>query len=216
MKLLVSGSTVTMKRLLPKHPERLGILCTPSGNHREWWPAWATVGADNDCFQGLNAPMYLRMLAKVSGFKNLPAWVSAPDVVGDSAETLRMFRIWAPVLSELGLPAALVSQDGLQDVPWNGIACLFVGGSTAWKLSDESLRLTLEAHERGKWVHFGRVNSFRRIVFLARAMRDGRAHCDTIDGGSGSMWGDTNLPKLIRWIDRAVNCKQQVAFGGVA
>lgn len=177
--------------------------------------AWA---CDNDCFRGLDAPAYLRMLAKVSAFRSRPAWVSCPDVVCDPKETRRRFEAWHPVLAELGLKAAFVGQDGVRaaDVPWERVACFFVGGSTDWKLGNEAAALSLEAHERGKLVHYGRVNTLRRIMWLGRGMRDGLLWCDTFDGTGFSAYGDKRIPAGVRWIDAAMSDRQQVMFGGAA
>lgn len=218
MRLLVSGCTVSMRRFLPQWPDRLGVLLTPANGNREWWDSEMVWACDNDCFKRLDAPAYLRLLARVVKFQSRPAWVACPDVVGNAAETVRRFGVWQPLLAELGLPVAFVGQDGLraEQVPWERIAAFFVGGSTAWKLSDDALALTRAAHERGKLCHFGRVNSARRILWVARAMRDGRGWCDTIDGGSASRWGDVNIPKLMRWMGEAITDRQQVLFGGNA
>ena len=199
MRLLVSGCTKTVRRLMAERPGRLGVLVVPGAGNRVWWRD-GEAACDNGCFVGLDAPAYLRMLAKVmaSGVRHL--WVTAPDVVGDAAETLRRFDAWEPVLRELGLPVALVGQDGLTSdrVPWGRIDCLFVGGSTEWKLSREAAGLCREAKARGKSVHAGRVNSRRRIAHFARL------GADTIDGGSATQWGEANIPKLVRWIDEVL------------
>lgn len=224
MKLLVSGCTVTMSRMLGERPDRLGVLLEPAGGNRVWFPEGTTWACDNGCFGGLDAPKFMRMLAKVKNAHSLPSWVTAPDAVGDMGETWRRFYVWQPLLAEIGLPVALVLQDGLETFKyraplassWDKIAAVFVGGSTAFKLSDFALSVTKEARGQGKLVHFGRVNSFRRILWIARACRDGRGWCDTIDGGSGTRWGETNLPKLIRYIDKSLACKQLVMFGGNA
>lgn len=218
MRLLVSGCTKTTKRMIGEHPDRLGILLTPSNGNREWWGESEVWACDNDCFNGLNAPAYLRMLAKVAGFKTRPAWVSCPDVVGDAAETLRRFAVWQPLLSEMGLSAAFVGQDGLTPavVPWDRLSCFFVGGSTEWKLSDAAAALSLEAHERGKLVHFGRVNTLRRIEYIARRARDGQAWCDSFDGTGFSAFGDKRIPAGIRWVDESMADRQLVMWGGNA
>lgn len=223
MRLLVSGSTGTMRRLLPERPDRLGVLMTPLGGNRVgWWPDGTTWAADNLCFKGLDSVAWLKFLAKLSASPLRPSWVACPDSVGDAGKTWQMYDTWAPVLRSLGLPVALVLQDGIETLKWGSflptewdyLAAVFVGGSTAFKLSDAAMRLCREAKERGKLVHVGRVNSFRRIVYLARRARDEGFTIDTIDGGT-AVWGDANLPKMIRFIDRALACRQRVAFGGV-
>lgn len=216
----MSGCTTTTKRMMADRPDRFGVLLTPSNGNREWWDGSVMWACDNDYFRDIPEPEkranFLRMLAKVIRCRTRPAWVSLPDAVGDAGETLRRFTVWQPLVAELGLPAALVSQDGLrtEQVPWDSLACLFVGGSTQWKCSDESMALTLEAHARGKLVHFGRVNTQRRITFIARQMRDGLAWCDTFDGTGFSAYGDKRMPKAVEWVDRAMNDKQQVLWGG--
>jgi hypothetical protein len=60
------------------------------------------------------------------------------------------------------------------------------------------------------------VNTLRRIVYIARRMRDGAAWCDTIDGTGFSAYGDKRIPKAVEWIDRALADRQRVMFGGQA
>jgi hypothetical protein len=208
--LLVSGCTRTTKVMLGRRPDRFGVLLTPGNGNREWWDETVTLGVDNEWFRDMpeaeKRANFLRLLAKLQRHKHPPAWVSAPDCVGDAAETLRRFGAWEPLLRELGLSVALVSQDGLrpEQVPWDRIACLFVGGSTEWKLCDASLALTLEARGRGKLVHFGRVNTDLRITFIASRMKEGLCWCDTFDGTGFSAFGDKRMPKAVRWTDRAL------------
>jgi hypothetical protein len=191
--------------------DRFGVLLTPSNGNREWWDESVTWACDNDWFRDLPEPErranYLRMLGKVIRFRTRPEWVTLPDAVGDAAETLRRFEAWQPVLAELGLRAALVGQDGLlaEQVPWDRFACFFVGGSTEWKESDAAFALTLEAHRRGKLVHFGRVNTQRRIELIAGHMRHGTGWCDTYDGTGFSAYGDKRMGKAVKWTDKALS-----------
>lgn len=194
---------------MTQRPDRLGVLMTPrSGNRITVGATWA---ADNDCFQGLHAPRFLRFLAKIVESGSRPLWVACPDVVADARATLRQYAAWEPVIHELGLPVALVGQDGLlaTDIPWNCIDAFFVGGSTAWKLSDDAAGLIREAKDRGKLVHAGRVNSLRRIEYFAPL------GVDTFDGSGFSAWGDKRIHLAVKWIDRAMR-GQGVMFGGNA
>jgi len=120
----------------------------------------------------------------------------APDVVGDAEATLKRSMPWLAYIRELGFPAALVAQDGLEamEVPWDDFDVLFIGGSTDWKLSDHAHALTLEAKRRGKWVHMGRVNS---QVRLRRAALTG---CDSADGTFIAFGPDVNLPRVLGWL----------------
>lgn len=220
MKLLVSGSTQSVARFMEVRPDRIGILMTPADRHREWWPESATWACDNECFSGLDAPAYLRMLAKISEFKSRPQWVACPDVVGDAGSTWSNWFKWRPVLDALHLPAALVLQDGLEKFKWRSalpsewarIDAVFVGGSTEWKLSEHASRLTMEAHERGKLCHWGRVNSKRRLRFLVHEMLAGRCWVDTVDGSGWSKFAEVRIPKFLRWVDAAFRHNQPTMF----
>jgi hypothetical protein len=118
-------------------------------------------------------------------------WVVAPDVVADARATLTRFKMWQPVLSYFDYPAAFVAQDGIEDItiPWNDFECLFIGGTTAFKLSKQAARLAGEAKARGKWVHMGRVNSHSRLQY---ALAVG---VDSVDGTGFSQFGEEKL----RW-----------------
>jgi hypothetical protein len=152
-----------------RHLETIGWLYDP-GSWRsvhgivESGKPWA---ADNGCFTGLKKEQYVRMLKKCSGQPNL-LWVTAPDVVGDSVATRLRFRLWKPVLQYFKLPIAFVAQDGETEatVPWDDIVCLFIGGTTGWKISESAAILIRAAKARGKWVHVGRVSTHRRIDYL--------------------------------------------------
>jgi hypothetical protein len=63
-----------------------------------------------------------------------------------------------------GIPRALVLQDGIGDfeIPWGELACVFVGGSDAFKSSAEARHAAVAARMLGKQVHVGRVNTYAR------------------------------------------------------
>lgn len=115
-------------------------------------------------------------------------WATAPDVVGDWEATLEQsLPSLPPIRDRVG--AALVTQDGAtsETVPWDEFDCLFVGGSTEWKLSPISVRIMREAKRRGKWVHVGRVNSLKRMKEVEKAGADScdgtyLAYTDPIEG----------------------------------
>jgi hypothetical protein len=149
------------------------------------WP-WA---ADNDAFSKWDEDKYVAMLDRIAGRKGC-LFVTAPDVVGDATKTMVKFYDWVEFIEFCKLPVALVAQDGLkpENVHWNRLACLFIGGTTEWKLGYEARRLIAAAKEHGKWVHVGRVNSYQR----ARYVRSLGA--DSIDGTQFSWFRDTKLP----------------------
>lgn len=79
------------------------------------------------------------------------------------------------------------------DATWGRIDCLFIGGSTEYKLGSHAEALVREAKNRGLWVHMGRVNSQSRFAY-ARAIG-----CDSVDGSSFSRWRDRWLPEALKW-----------------
>lgn len=191
MLVLVHCSITTLEREHDKHPN-LGVLVSPRSKPHTLDPErlsqwrWA---ADNDCFQGLDESAYRRMLSLIYGIRGC-LFVTAPDVVGDSARTLELFDEWYDELVAVWQPLALVAQDGLtvEQVPWARIDALFIGGTDTFKLSTDAHRLVLEAKARQKWVHMGRVNGGRRIK-TAKSWG-----VDSIDGTSVSRFRKTKLP----------------------
>jgi hypothetical protein len=144
------------------------------------------MGRRQRAFTGFDADAFLAMLALQRAMPGC-LFVAAPDVVGHAGATLRLFETWAPLIRTYGFPVALVAQDGLQtrDVPWDRLDALFIGGTTAWKLSASVDTLLAYASALGKWRHVGRVNTRRR-------MRHFWGRCDSIDGS-----GFSRFPKRI-------------------
>lgn len=177
----------------------IGQLCTPaegrSPTHARIW------AADNGCY-GRGYPGDTTWLAWLHRHRPHAArclWAAAPDILGDAAATLERSLPHLPVIRSLGYPAALVAQDGLEQlaVPWQSFDVLFLGGTTAWKLGPAAAQLTQQARARGKNVHMGRVNSARRFSY---------AHtlgCQSADGTYLTYAPDTNLQRLRRWIHSA-------------
>lgn len=177
------------KTLAPYRTENLGVLSSPRRFYREsegieQW-RWA---ADNDAFSEWNADRYRRMLEGIWGLRGC-LFVTAPDVVGDAQRTIEQFEEWYDDLNAVLQPIALVGQNGMtaEQVPWQRIDAFFIGGSTEWKLGTEAARLVREAKARGKWVHMGRVNSYRRASY-AWALG-----CDSIDGSQWNWFRDAKL-----------------------
>jgi hypothetical protein len=207
MMLLVSGAPTHYWQ----HP-RVGILRTPrNGNSMATIVAsgkpWA---CDNDCFQRLDRVAYLRMVRKVAAVDRARLlWVAAPDVVADAPATRTRFRLWAPVLHYYDLPVAFVAQDGQEalPVPWNDIACLFIGGSTRWKLGPHARRLIAEAKQHGKWVHVGRVNTLRRMWLFSST------GVDSIDGTAFSKLPDKFIPWMLRRLPAQQHVMEEILWG---
>ena len=196
--LLVSGTTRSVGKLAQSHPRRLGHLLTPR-NRNSVASVLATGlhwAIDNGAFSGFDATAFRRLLDRAAGQPRL-LWVVCPDVVADADATLRLFDEWQSQLKATGVPVAFVGQDGQEDLqlPWERFDCLFIGGSTKWKLSAAAGDLAIEAKQRRKWVHMGRVNSLRRMR-VAQLMQS-----DSIDGSSASMFGDKYIHKYLQWIE---------------
>lgn len=164
--------------------------------------AWA---ADNDCFQGLDAVAWQKMLDRIKGLDGC-LWATVPDKVADALTTARMFEVHAPALARRGIPAALVAQDGLEEMgawldrTWHRIDALFIGGSTEWKLGAEARQLVREAQARGKWVHVGRVNTDRRIDYCRDVLQ-----ADSVDGSKWAKFKNTYLVSGLGRVGRARN-----------
>ena len=156
---------------------------------------WA---ADTGCFgapQKHSDDGYLRWLEKRHHGVDRCLFATAPDVVKDAHATMARSMPMLPRIREVGYKAALVAQDGLEeiDVPWDAFDCLFMGGSTEWKLGVHAKALMREARRQGKWVHCGRVNSKKRYLW---SIAQG-AHSS--DGTFVAFGPDTNIPRLRRW-----------------
>lgn len=225
MILLVSGATSTIRALPPDAP--VGHLVTPATGNRidavaragRPWAADNGCGPKADGTPGeLDPPAFRAMLAQVAaasagahpahqanpGPARRPLWVVVPDVVGDWRATRARFDVWAPEVEALGLPLAYVAQDGQpwRALPIGRIACLFVGGSTAYKESEAARDLARACKVHGVRVHVGRVNTERRLrLFDGLGLHpDGYPMAiDSCDGTQFSMYPDRYIP---RWAER--------------
>jgi hypothetical protein len=162
-------------------------------------PERRTWAADTGCFaapERYDTAAYLAWLRDRRSAAPRCLFATAPDVVGDAAATLERATPVLPMIRAEGYPAALVAQDGLEslDVPWNTFDCLFIGGTTAWKLSEAAYGLIAAAKAREKHVHVGRVNSLRRLRTMAIA------GVDSADGTFLAFGPDANLPRLAHWL----------------
>lgn len=173
------------------------MIATPKqGNPIPLRAAWC---ADNGCF-GKGYPGDEQWFAWLESFtleeRARCRFAVAPDVVADAAATIARSTPWLPRIRGIGYPAAFVAQDGQEHlpVPWGELDVLFIGGSTAWKLSPAARRLVADAKAHDKRVHMGRVNSERRIRY-AHAIG-----CDSVDGTYLSFGPDLLLPDVLAWL----------------
>ena len=183
-----------------------GFIVTPFMGNRI--PDGQTWAADNGCFTHggvFDEERYLSWLATRDAASCL--FATAPDVVGDAVATMARSLPVLPKLRQLGYKAALVAQDGLEnlEVPWNEIDALFIGGSTEWKLSAAAAKLVAEAKARGKWVHMGRVNSFKRLRYA------GEIGCDSADGTFVAFAPAKNVVRLEAWFQKLTELQKVAA-----
>lgn len=195
MVLLVSGATLSIEKY---KCSTLGQLVTPKTNNdmKRLLSNNLLWACDNGCFSGFDEISYLRMIKKVQGLPRL-LFVTMPDIVGDAKGTKELFDIWYPIIKKYyDVPLAYVIQNGVseKEIPWDNISAIFIGGDDEFKLGPEAAAITKTAKSKGKWVHMGRVNSFRRAAY---AIQIG---CDSIDGSKYSMFPDTHIPKMLNYL----------------
>lgn len=174
---------------------QLGLIDTPAQGNRR--PEGSTWCADNGAFSDrFDEDRWWAFLTRHADRADSCVFAVAPDVVGDAQATYARSLPWLPKIRSLGYPAAYVAQDGQEDFdpPWDEFDCLFIGGSTDWKLGPHARDLAREAKTRGKWVHMGRVNSRLRLRY---AIAIG---CDSSDGTYLAFGPNVNLPRLLGWL----------------
>lgn len=168
--------------------------------------AGCPLGFDNGAFKRFDEAVWLEWIEQVPPeARGAALFAVAPDVVrwdtgspvGDPWATLERFGAYGPSLRAMGFPVAFATQDGatVSMVPWSGIDCLFIGGSSAWKFSDQSLALVKKARRLGLWVHCGRVQASRRLVI---AQASGVDSCD----GTSLAFDPARIGRVQRRLDQ--------------
>jgi hypothetical protein len=218
MRILVGGATATVRELASRSAfarAHLGHLLNPRSFNRldTLAKTGLPIAADNDCFNGLDEDAYFAMLRKIKDAGAAVEWVTVPDFVGQGYGTLLSYDWYCDKLdddpADPQIPLALVGQDGMEGLDWDYFfgmaACLFIGGSTEWKLSRAAADLAGAAKRRGLWVHMGRVNTFARF---RHAFELG---CDSVDGSGFSKW-PANIKLGLRWLRRLEAEREQQTF----
>tara|TARA_R110002072_G_scaffold287394_1_gene453022 strand:+ start:781 stop:1395 length:615 start_codon:yes stop_codon:yes gene_type:complete len=128
---------------------------------------------DNGCYSKFKPEVWKKMVNDaINDFGCI--WFTMPDVVGNHEQTLVNFYNWKkyfektyPHMHKIN-KYAFVLQDGckIEDIPWDHIRCVFLGGTDRFKYSREAWLILEEAHKKYKWVHIGRVNTKGRIVYF--------------------------------------------------
>lgn len=190
---LANGSSALVRAAMADG--ELGQLCSPR-ERRAPLPGvvWA---ADNSCF-GKGYPgddRYWSWLDRHKPHASRCLFATAPDVIGDAVATWERSRPWLKVIRGLGYWSALVAQDGAEDLAldWDAFDVLFIGGTSDWKLSRAARELVRDAVRRQVPVHFGRVNSAKRLRYATDL------GCRSCDGTFLAFGPDTNLPRFRAW-----------------
>lgn len=147
-------------------PPQFGVMASPLLGPRRYAgiEAGRPWAADCGAFAGeVDVESYLAWLETLRPHAATCLFVVCPDTVGDALGTLRMYRELRSRLT--GWPVAFVAQDGQQHEPLPDSECLFIGGTTAWKVGPHPIECIRRAGDRH--IHIGRVNYWRRYRHFA-------------------------------------------------
>lgn len=175
-------------------------MLTPLLRGFQSWPVLGTQwAADTGCYaqaERFNLDVYFDWLAARRQFSGDCIFATAPDKVGDAHTTWELSKDVLPRIRDVGFNPSFIAQDGFNTtaIDWDSFDCLFVGGSTSWKLSLHAVRVCAEAKARGKWLHIGRVNTWRRLIHYAA-----KVDADSVDGTLVRFGRDIYTPKILRW-----------------
>lgn len=197
MRVLISNqSGMVAGHLAGRFPGQLGHLYSPGGERGPW--EFMPYALDNGAFPAFtkkeewNELAWLELLEWAIAAKRKPEWVLVPDVVGDAAATIKLWREMSPLAATVNVPLAFAVQNGMQpdDVPEDADV-VFLGGSKEWKWPH-----VYEFCDRFPRVHVGRVNTFK-LLEICRYF--GAESCD----GTGWFRGDQDqLAGLVRFLEQ--------------
>lgn len=184
------------------HQELFGRFVNPKRRNPNL-SGWQTWVGDNGAFHGFDKDMFMRSVKELLPYKSTCKCLTVPDVPFHWAPTLAKFKDWAPSLRRMGFPLGCAVQDGatVENIPWNELDAVFVGGSTQWKREHTPLfgspvgEIIREAKCRGKWVHVGRsANSVKQVLYAYQL------GADSVDGTNECFAPDREF----RWIAKTM------------
>lgn len=188
MKIMLDCSPLKIEEYSKKYNYNFAQLRTPL---TAYGLSNKLYGLDNGCFSKFEKKTWLRLVdeAKQQDLNKQPAFVCAPDIVGDARRTLELFDIFYNKIKPLKI--ALVIQDGIGNfaIDWSRTDAIFVGGSDSFKISDEAINVCKVAKMLDKWVHVGRVNNAQRV-------KNWMGLADSLDG-SGISRFDARLEAVL-------------------
>lgn len=179
--------------------EHGGYMLTPEmGNAPDLsGVVWA---ADNGCYTAgdrFSVKKWLRFLKKWQGQGNC-CFAVAPDVPFNMKETLKQSLPYMDSIRNLGYPAALAIQNGVEhcSLCWDDFDAIFIAGDKEFKTSRIARGICEQAVTRGKHIHIARRNSCRALQ-EAQGM-----YADTCDGTYLRFGPDKNWPKMQAWFSQ--------------
>lgn len=204
----------------------IGLMVTPlKPDYLARATDYPVIAIDNGVFskvQEFDAGKFTKLYEKAASdpeIRKRVRFVVAPDVIGDAGKTIDQFGPWADKIHAAGLPVAFVAQDGLEKVPeqipWDKMDVLFIGGSTEWKIGegieDERgwINIFREANRRGIPIHIGRVNSGERLHLAEYGLG-----ASSVDGTYLAFGPKKNLPNVETWLNRQ-NKRDDLSSKGV-
>lgn len=199
MILLLPGNSAAIAGNIKLNRSQYGWLITAQRSMTRQGLYGLLFGIDNECFtrefDGERYCRFLKRVMEIHGSKHC-LFATAPDVVGDAVATWERSEQWLRIIRGIGLPAALVAQDGIEstNIQWGSFDCIFVGGSTEWKLSQDAAWIMREAKKRNKWTHMGRVNSVYRASHLIEFP-------DSVDGTAWAKRPTKYAKQWRNWLD---------------
>lgn len=204
MRILLNGAKDTvLEKILPVYPrfaKYIGWLNTPRSSYcfKGLKDTGLPIACDNNAYTGFSEARFLLMLNRAQCANVSLEWVAVPDKVADAGHTDTLFHQWYPRLKQ---PLAYVLQDGAEDIdlPFDKFQCLFIGGTTQYKLSQTAYDIVKVAKAQGKHIHMGRVNSNKRLRI---------AHtfgCDSIDGTGYVRFNRREIVPALHFIESLYN-----------
>jgi len=199
MKIMLDCSPTKIHEYIARYQHDFWQLRTPLTRYAL---SGQPYGLDNGCFTTFHERRWMKLLDDAK--KAAPKFVCLPDIVGDARRTLELFSKFQDIT--VGLPRALVLQDGIGQlpIPWNDLDAVFVGGSDAFKVSPEAIAACKTAKILKKWVHVGRVNTAGRAANWMDL-------ADSLDGSGISRY-DHMLEDVLRVIENIELARQADLF----
>ncbi len=183
--------------IVPFRHKKLGFMLTPQMGNPVPTDAW--WAADNGRF---SAPKKYTDAGYFSWLSTRPRqyslFATAPDVLGDHVATVAMSRPVFAGIRACGYRPAFVGQDGWSEVttPWSEFDIFFIGGSDEFKLGMGLLAARIARRKYNKWVHMGRVNSFKRL----KLAQDN--DCWSADGTFLKYAPENNISRMLTWFEK--------------